>query len=180
MSAPEPPKKSKQVGGEHYAEGVKTSPWDLQRELESSGNVFVDGRRCDAIRYAARLKGKGDGMLRKLAEDLRKAADCANAGADYIEARLLKPPAPTFPLTFWHRDGITSVRRGAIEGTVSYNHRFIPGVTRARKKLPKLPPQPFPHQVPLDALKVLTLHNKKQLEITDAEIINLFHGHAEG
>lgn len=81
--------KPQEIGGDHYQQGVSTSPWDLQLSMKSSGSAYVDARRADAIKYAFRMKGD----LKKLAEDLRKAADCALAGAKEIEAILGKTPS---------------------------------------------------------------------------------------
>lgn len=81
---PEPAKTPQEIGGTHYQEGVKVSPWSLQREMVSSGDAFVDARRADAIKYAFRVKGNHA----KLLEDLRKAADSARAGAEHLEKML--------------------------------------------------------------------------------------------
>jgi len=47
--------------------------------MKSSGNAFVDGRRCDAITYAFRVK-------QNMAEDLRKAAHCLMEAVAVLEA----------------------------------------------------------------------------------------------
>lgn len=60
----------------HYAKSVQ--PWDLEREMESSGNAFVDARRTDAIEYCFRKK---DNML----EDLKKARHCIDAAIEHLE-----------------------------------------------------------------------------------------------
>lgn len=64
---------------EHYQSPSGTTPWDLQRGMKSSGNAFVDGRRCDAIKYAFRVK-------QNMAEDLRKAAHCLMEAVKELEA----------------------------------------------------------------------------------------------
>jgi len=58
--------------GEHYP---KLDPWKLQQEMTTSGNAFVDARRCDTIKYAFRMKG--DKV--KLLDDLKKARHCIDA-----------------------------------------------------------------------------------------------------
>ncbi len=55
---------------DHYAGSV--TPWDLQRCMKSSGNLFVDSRRTDAIEYCFRMKGD-------LLADLIKARHCIDA-----------------------------------------------------------------------------------------------------
>lgn len=75
-----------QVGGDHYKR-LAVQPFDLFKAMETSGDVFVDQARCNAIKYAARRKGDGA----KMAEDLRKAAHyCLEA------AKRLEEPPITF------------------------------------------------------------------------------------
>lgn len=71
-----------EAGGRHYGE---LQPWDLQAVMESSGDAFVDGRRCDALKYVYRMKGEGSLRLHKLLDDLRKAEHCCKAAADRLE-----------------------------------------------------------------------------------------------
>lgn len=61
----------------HYDKGVQ--PWDLERVMESSGSVFVDARRTDAIEYCFRMKGN-------LLEDLVKARHCLEAAIQHLSA----------------------------------------------------------------------------------------------
>lgn len=70
-----------QVAGDHYKR-LSVQPFDLQKAMESSGDAFVDGARCVIIKYAARKKGD----MKKMAEDLRKAAHYALAAAEHIES----------------------------------------------------------------------------------------------
>lgn len=63
---------------DHYQSSTGVTPWDLQRGMKSSGNAFVDGRRCDAIKYAFRVK-------QNMAEDLRKAAHCLMEAVAVLE-----------------------------------------------------------------------------------------------
>ena len=70
-----------EIGGTHYKQGVKTSPWDLQKSMETSGNVFADARRADAIKYTFRIKGD----RKKLVEDLKKAKHCLEAAIAELE-----------------------------------------------------------------------------------------------
>lgn len=65
----------------HYDKPV--TPWDLQRHMETSGNLFVDARRTDAIEYAFRNKDD-------MEKDLRKAAHCLLEAAAELK-RLKKP-----------------------------------------------------------------------------------------
>ena len=60
----------------HYQ--AEVSPWDLQKHMPSSGNAFVDGRRCDAIKYIFRNK-------ESLLEDLKKAKHCLEAAIERLE-----------------------------------------------------------------------------------------------
>lgn len=60
----------------HYEKAV--DPWDLQRCMETSGNVFVDARRADALKYVFRKK-------EDLALDLRKAIHCLEAAVEELE-----------------------------------------------------------------------------------------------
>lgn len=61
----------------HYQ--TEVSPWDLQKHMASSGNAFIDGRRCDAIKYIFRNK-------KSLLEDLKKAKHCLEAAIARLEA----------------------------------------------------------------------------------------------
>ena len=61
----------------HYQTPV--SPWDLQASMHSSGNAYVDARRCDAIKYIFRDK-------ENLLEDLKKAKHCIEAAINKLEA----------------------------------------------------------------------------------------------
>lgn len=74
-----------EVDGTHYQQGFRVTPWDLQAALESTGDVFVDGRRCDVIKYASRLKGVGKQRIPKLISDLRKARHCLDAAIARLE-----------------------------------------------------------------------------------------------
>ncbi len=65
----------KEVGGTHYQEGIKVSPWSLQQVMQTSGSAFVDSRRSDAIKYVFRMKGD-----LRIAEDMQKAKHCIEAG----------------------------------------------------------------------------------------------------
>jgi len=76
--------KPQEIGGTHYKQGVKTSPWDLQRAMETSGSPFVDARRADAIKYAFRIKGD----TKKLIEDLKKAKHCIEAAIAVLEGEV--------------------------------------------------------------------------------------------
>jgi len=62
----------------HYQ--TEVSPWDLQAHMPSSGNAFVDGRRCDAIKYVFRNK-------ESLLEDLKKAKHCLEAAIKKLEVK---------------------------------------------------------------------------------------------
>lgn len=53
-------------------------PWELQKAMKTSGSAFVDARRCDAIKYAWRMKGN-------LLEDLKKARHCLDGAIDELE-----------------------------------------------------------------------------------------------
>lgn len=81
-------KKPAEIGGTHYQEGIQTSPWSLQKTMKSSGNAFVDGRRCDAIKYTHRMKGEGGGALDKLLEDMKKARHCLEEGINELEIHI--------------------------------------------------------------------------------------------
>lgn len=61
----------------HYNKPV--TPWDLERHMESSGNVFVDARRTDAIEYCFRMK---DDLL----ADLKKARHCLDEAITTLES----------------------------------------------------------------------------------------------
>lgn len=63
----------------HYDKPVQ--PWDLELCMESSGLLFVDARRTDAIEYAFRLKGG----RKQLRDDLRKAIHCLEAAVRELE-----------------------------------------------------------------------------------------------
>jgi len=60
----------------HYAGQV--TPWDLERCMKTSGNVFCDSRRSDAIEYMFRIK---DDML----ADWRKARHCIDEAIKEME-----------------------------------------------------------------------------------------------
>jgi len=75
------PIKPQEIGGTHYQQGVKTSPWDLQRAMETSGSPFVDARRADVIKYVFRKKGDAEKMI----EDHRKAMHCLAAAIAELE-----------------------------------------------------------------------------------------------
>lgn len=78
------PSEPQEIGGTHYQQGIKTSPWDLQRVMESSGSPFTDARRADVIKYVFRKKGDTAKML----EDHRKAMHCLSAAILELETRL--------------------------------------------------------------------------------------------
>lgn len=59
----------------HY--NFPVTPWCLQKHMPSTGNVFIDSRRTDAIEYAFRIK-------ENLEEDLRKGAHCLLEAADHL------------------------------------------------------------------------------------------------
>lgn len=61
----------------HYAGAV--TPWDLQKCMKSSGNAFVDAKRCDVIEYAYRIK---DDLL----GDLIKARHCLDEAITVLKA----------------------------------------------------------------------------------------------
>lgn len=58
---------SNEAGGKHYGKGLQ--PWDLQRDMQSWGSVFVDARRTDAMEYLFRKKGDRSKQL----DDAKKA-----------------------------------------------------------------------------------------------------------
>ena len=62
----------------HYQTPV--SPWDLQKHMHTSGDAFVDARRCDAIKYIFRNK-------ENLLEDLKKARHCLDAAISKLEPK---------------------------------------------------------------------------------------------
>ena len=62
----------------HYRPGG-TTPWDLQQNMASSGDCFIDARRTDAIEYCFRLKGDLLGDLKKARHYLDKKIEDANA-----------------------------------------------------------------------------------------------------
>lgn len=74
--------KSKRDIPKHYK--TKVSPWDLQKEMESSGNAFVDARRADAIKYVFRNKND-------LLDDLKKAAHCIDEAIKCLEVEIQNP-----------------------------------------------------------------------------------------
>lgn len=70
----------------HYAGAV--TPWDLERCMKSSGNLFVDARRTDAIEYIFRIKTD-------LLDDLRKARHNLDAAINELEKKQNLPnPQP--------------------------------------------------------------------------------------
>lgn len=58
---------TQEVGGAHYGQALR--PFDLTRDMQTSGNAHVDGCRCAVIKYAFRIKGDSS----KLIDDLKKA-----------------------------------------------------------------------------------------------------------
>jgi hypothetical protein len=74
-----------EVDGTHYQQGFRVTPWDLQQVLESTGDVFVDGRRCDILKYVSRIKGEGKNRIPKLLSDFRKAKHCIEAAIAKLE-----------------------------------------------------------------------------------------------
>lgn len=64
----------------HYA--GKVTPWDLERSMRSTGNLFADARRTDIIEYAFRIKGDRDQQI----SDLRKIIHCAQAAIEELNA----------------------------------------------------------------------------------------------
>lgn len=74
------PASSFQVAGNHYTK-LSVQPFDLIAAMVSSGDAFTDYARGCVIKYAARIKGD----RKKLAEDLRKAADYATRAAERLE-----------------------------------------------------------------------------------------------
>jgi hypothetical protein len=66
----------------HYNKPIQ--PWDLEKHMESSGSVFVDARRTDAIEYAFRIKGSKEDQL----NDLRKAIHCLQEAIKVLESNL--------------------------------------------------------------------------------------------
>lgn len=78
--------KPQEVDGTHYQQGVKTSPWDLQMAMESTGDVFLDSRRSDIVKYVSRIKGKGDQRIPKMISDFKKARHCLEAAIARLEA----------------------------------------------------------------------------------------------
>jgi hypothetical protein len=80
MATPVKPLKPQEIGGTHYQQGIHTSPWDLQEQMESSGSAFVDARRCDALKYVFRKKGDRNTMLL----DLEKARHCIEAAIRHL------------------------------------------------------------------------------------------------
>lgn len=78
---PEPGAAPQEVGGTHYQQGLQVSPWELQRTMKTSGNVFADARRADAIKYTWRMKGD----VAKLIEDLKKARHCLDAAIEELD-----------------------------------------------------------------------------------------------
>lgn len=76
-----------EAGGSHY--GEKLQPFNLTRDMESSGSAHVDGCRCVIIKYAFRIKEKGVRKIPKMIDDLRKAAHYANEAADTLEKSIV-------------------------------------------------------------------------------------------
>lgn len=71
---------------DHYA--GKVTPWDLQKCMKSSGDLFVDARRTDAIEYCFRMK---DDLL----DDLKKARHNLDVAIERLEggsSPQLEPP----------------------------------------------------------------------------------------
>lgn len=66
---------------EHYGTGL--TPWDLQRDMKSSGSLFVDARRTDIIEYAFRDKGQ-------LKSDMEKIIHNAQAVLDHLDGNFKK------------------------------------------------------------------------------------------
>jgi hypothetical protein len=60
-----------------YYAGTVT-PWDLQKCMKTSGSVFVDARRTDAIEYCFRMKDD-------LVGDLHKARHCIDEAIKVLE-----------------------------------------------------------------------------------------------
>ena len=56
-----------EAGGAHYGKGLQ--PWDLQKDMQTWGSVFIDARRTDAMEYLFRTKGDRSKQL----DDARKA-----------------------------------------------------------------------------------------------------------
>lgn len=85
----------------HYQSHTGITPWDLQRGMKSSGNAFVDGRRCDAIKYAFRVK-------QNMAEDLRKAAHCLMEAVAELDWEQKKPETACIynDWPFWKAAGV--------------------------------------------------------------------------
>lgn len=79
-------------GGAHYRVG-KIQPWDLTRNMKTSGNAHVDGCRCAIIKYGFRMKGDTS----KLIDDLRKAAHYAEEAAQCLERELMTRNQPELP-----------------------------------------------------------------------------------
>lgn len=75
-----------EAGGDHYG---KLQPWHLQGVMETSGDAFIDARRCDALKYAFRMKGAPPNRLHKLLDDLKKARHCLDAAITRLE-KLIK------------------------------------------------------------------------------------------
>lgn len=73
-----PELQSQQVGGTHYLKPVQ--PWDLMKCMESSGSAFVDGCRCNVIKYAFRNK-------KDMLEDLKKARHYLDAAIEVLEKK---------------------------------------------------------------------------------------------
>lgn len=69
---------------EHYPE---IDPWKLQEYMQSSGDAFLDGRRCDATKYSFRTKG---GTLEDYRKDMIKARNAAIAAIARIDYLLTK------------------------------------------------------------------------------------------
>lgn len=62
----------------YYAGDV--TPWDLEKCMKTSGDLFVDARRTDAIEYCFRMKAD-------LLGDLRKARHNLDAAIKVLESK---------------------------------------------------------------------------------------------
>lgn len=70
-----------EAGGAHYGNAMQ--PFDLTRDMQSSGNAHVDGCRCAVIKYAFRIKGDPS----KLIDDLKKAEHYAREAWQTLVSR---------------------------------------------------------------------------------------------
>lgn len=81
-----------QQGGNHYGNGLQ--PWDLQRDMPSTGDVFLDGRRTDVLEYVFRIKhGPDESGLQGVRRDAIKAMHNLQAMIARIDE--LEPPPDT-------------------------------------------------------------------------------------